>query len=215
MNKTKEVLKKLAGNRGFISLMAVAVVITTLMAVKDKPAKKTVTQIAPPIKEDVAVVEKKVEAAKETATKPVEKTEPEPELKKVEVVYKLPLQGELQRGYFTDELMWDETMKDWRTHQAIDIASDEGEEVDTAAPGTVISAKLDSMCGYVVSVDHGDGIVTTYKNMAKIVVAEGDILDEGQMIGTVGGNAPFEMAQKPHLHFEATKDGESINPLDL
>ena len=215
MNNKKEVLKKIAGNRGFISLMAVAVVVVTVMAIKSQPAKKTVTQIAPPIKEEVAVVEKKVEEVKEVVTKSAEKPEVEPEPQKIEVIYKLPLQGELQRGYFTDELMWDETMKDWRTHQAIDIASAEGDEVDTAAPGIVTEARLDSMCGYVVSVDHGDGVVTVYKNLAKIVVAESDILDEGQMIGTVGGDAPFEMAQKPHLHFEATKDGESINPLDL
>lgn len=213
MNNTKEVLKKLAGNRGFISLMAVAVVIVTVMGIKTNTTEKATTQIVPPIKEEVAVVEKKTEKPKETVTKTPKNTEVEPE--KIEVVYKLPLQGELQRGYFTDELMWDETMKDWRTHQAIDIASAEGDEIDTAAPGTVTEARLDSMCGYVVSVDHGDGVVTVYKNLGKIVVSEGDILDEGQMIGTIGAGAPFEMAQKPHLHFEATKDGESINPLDL
>ena len=215
MNKTKEALKKLTANRSFISLMAVAVVVVTVMAVRNKPAEKTVTQIAPPIKEEVVVTQKETEKVKETVSKPIQTQEAEPEPEKADVVYNLPLQGELQRGYFTDELMWDETMEDWRTHQAIDIASEEGDEVDTAAPGIVTEAKLDSMCGYTVSVDHGDGVVTVYKNLAKIVVEKGDTLDEGQMIGTVGGDAPFEMAQKPHLHFEATKDGESINPLDL
>lgn len=217
MNNTKEALKKIAGNRGFISLMAVAVVVVTLMAVKNKPAEKTVTEIVPPLQTEVDLSQKEVEKPKETAAKPVHKTQTEPEIEpqKAELIYKLPLQGEMQRGYFTDELMWDETMKDWRTHQAIDIAAEEGEEVDTAAPGVVTEARLDSMCGYVVSVDHGDGVVTVYKNLEKLVVKEGDTLDEGQMIGTVGGTAPFEMAQKPHLHFEATKDGEIINPLDL
>lgn len=217
MNNTKEALKKLAGNRGFISLLALAVVVVTVMAIKNKPAEKTATQIVPPLQSQADIPEKEIEVAKKEATvQTSQKTaETDPEPSKAEVVYKLPLQGEMQRGYFTNELMWDETMEDWRTHQAVDITCGEGDEIDTAAPGTVTEARLDSMCGYVVSVDHGDGVVTIYKNLDKIVVAKGDTLDEGQMIGTVGQSYPFEMAQKPHLHYEATKDGESINPLDL
>ena len=201
MNNTKEALKKLAGNRGFISLLALAVVVVTVMAIKNKPAEKTATQIVPPLQSQADIPEKEIEVAKKEATvQTSQKTaETDPEPSKAEVVYKLPLQGEMQRGYFTNELMWDETMEDWRTHQAVDIACGEGDEIDTAAPGTVTEARRDRMGGYVVSVDHGDGVVTIYKNLDKIVVAKGDTLDEGQMIGAVGQSYPFEMAQKPHL----------------
>ena len=132
-----------------------------------------------------------------------------------EVEYVMPLAGELQKSFSTDELLWDDTMKDWRTHNGIDIASDVGTEVDTAAAGIVIEAFESETYGFVVKVQHPDGIVTVYKNLERIVVEKDDAIDLGQMIGTVGNKASFEIGQKPHLHFEVIKDEKNINPMEL
>ena len=137
------------------------------------------------------------------------------EEEKQPIKYNMPLSGELQRDYSGEELAWDETMQDWRNHRGVDISSNAGDEVDTAAPGVVVESKKDEMYGYMVVVDHGDGVTTVYKNLESTVVETGDTLDEGQMIGKVGNSSAFEMAQKPHLHFEVMKDDVYVNPLEF
>ena len=50
------------------------------------------------------------------------------------------------------------------------------------------------------------------KDLFNLLVKEGDKVEKGQSIGTVGNNAPFEIADDPHLHFELIKDDEKIDP---
>ena len=216
-NKNSSVVK-LIGNKLFIALLVFAIAIIMVSAVFNRNAKELATNEQE--YEEIAVVS-------ETETSEIPYTEPEivestpvisenkPEEKMEEVEYTMPLTGELQKKFSIDELLWDDTMQDWRTHNGIDIASDIGAEVDTAAAGVVIDAYEDETYGVVVKVQHDDGVITVYKNLEKTVVEKDDILDKGQMIGTVGNKGAFEIVQKPHLHFEVIVDEKYINPLDL
>lgn len=216
-------VKKLLGNRVFISLLILAAVIVAVSAIFNGQTDKTATNTEQQTekKETNVVIPEKDSADNADMTDelletmlPADEKQPEKtEQEKTE--YKMPLSGELQRAYSSGELVWDETMQDWRTHNGVDIASDDGGEVDTSAPGTVTFAAKDESCGYVVKIDHQNGVTTVYKNLGKIVVKEGDSVDEGQMIGTVGASAAFESAQKPHLHFEVIEDGGYKNPVEF
>lgn len=219
MSKKNNVVK-LVSNKLFITLLVFAIAIIMMSAVFNRNAQQ-VAQNTEELHEEIPVVseteiniteEKEPEVAETIVT-----IEEEPEVIAVvgDINYKLPLAGELQKKFSTEELFWDETMKDWRTHNGIDIAANAGAEVDTAAPGTVLEAYEDEMYGFVVKVQHNDGVVTVYKNLEKTVVKKDDVLDEGQMIGTVGNTGAFEIAQKPHLHFEVISDDKNINPLDF
>lgn len=216
---SKNNVVKLIGNKLFITLLVFAIAIIMISAVFNRNAQE-LAQNQDEYNEELPVVsESDIVEPEETVNEVVETiiSVEEPEVVAVigEVEYKLPLAGELQKKFSTDELLWDETMQDWRTHNGIDIAADAGTEVDTAAPGTVLEAYEDEMYGFVVKVQHNDGVVTVYRNLEKTVVAKDDVLDEGQMIGTVGNTGSFEMAQKPHLHFEVICENKNINPLDF
>ena len=216
---SKNNVVKLIGNKLFITLLVFAIAIIMISAVFNRNAQE-LAQNQDEYNEELPVVsESDIVEPEETVNEVVETiiSVEEPEVVAVigEVEYKLPLAGELQKKFSTDELLWDETMQDWRTHNGIDIAADVGTEVDTAAPGTVLEAYEDEMYGFVVKVQHNDGVVTVYRNLEKTVVAKDDVLDEGQMIGTVGNTGSFEMAQKPHLHFEVICENKNINPLDF
>ena len=216
-------VKKLLGNKVFMSLLILAVGIVTVSAIFNGQTDKTATNTEQQTekKESGVVIPEKDTADNadmtdellETMLPADEKQPDKSEPKKIS--YKMPLNGELQKAYSSGELVWDETMQDWRTHNGVDIASDDGDEVDTSAPGTVTFAAKDESFGYVVKIDHQNGITTVYKNLGKIVVKEGDSVDEGQMIGTVGTSASFESAQKPHLHFEVIEDGVYKNPIEF
>lgn len=218
-------ITKLIGNKLFIGLLIMAVLIVTVSAVLNSRTDKTASNtdnMEESVQKEVSVVipENDTLISPENEEELLETMltadeQPSEEIAKKELKFKLPLNGEMQRGFSANELVWDETMQDWRTHNGVDIASKEGDEVDTSAPGVVTMSAKDERFGYIVEVDHQNGVKTVYKNLAKTVVKQGDIVDEGQMIGTVGKSASFESAQKPHLHFEVIEDGKYINPVEF
>lgn len=219
--KNSSSVAKLIGNKLFISLLVFAVVIVVFSAIRSTDtAKPTDTEVVLESEENLQVISEKdepidVEVSSEILETMLPVDEEPNEEEKQPIKYNMPLSGELQRDYSGEELAWDETMQDWRNHRGVDISSNAGDEVDTAAPGVVVESKKDEMYGYMVVVDHGDGVTTVYKNLESTVVETGDTLDEGQMIGKVGNSSAFEMAQKPHLHFEVMKDDVYVNPLEF
>lgn len=131
------------------------------------------------------------------------------------VSFAWPVFGEIDVGYFKDELVYNQTMMDWRTHSAIDIAADLGAKVMSVAEGTVTDIYEDALWGTVVVIDHGDGLESIYANLAAVpTVSIGDYVTSASVIGAVGDTAIGETGQPYHLHFSMKKDGESIDPTD-
>ena len=78
---------------------------------------------------------------------------------------------------------------------------------------TVKSIKNDPRYGLTIVIDHGDGMQTVYANLlTSEFVVEGEKVEKGQSIGTVGNTAVFEIADEPHLHFEILKDSIQVDP---
>ena len=79
--------------------------------------------------------------------------------------------------------------------------------------GTVKSIKNDPRYGLTVVVEHANGFQTVYSNLlSSEFVVEGENIEKGQAIGTVGNTAVFEIADEPHLHFEILKDNIQVDP---
>lgn len=128
----------------------------------------------------------------------------------------LPVQGAVQRPYSVTALAYDETMRDWRTHDGLDLAAEAGEKVSAITSGTVTGVFYDDRYGTTVTIDHGDGLVCTYAGLQEIpTVYEGDTVRPGDTIGAVGETNKCEVAQGTHLHLSATKNGETISPADF
>jgi len=126
-----------------------------------------------------------------------------------------PVEGELERLYDVDHLHYDVTMRDWRTHDGLDILAPLGQTVCAAMPGVVRFVQDDSFYGTFVTVDHGDGTCAVYANLASMpAVSVGDWVQAGDVIGAVGTTALCEIGQGTHLHFAVYLDGESVDPLN-
>ncbi len=124
-----------------------------------------------------------------------------------------PLEGETVSDYAMDCLAYNETTRDWRVHDGIDIAADAGAKVCAAAAGTVYTTYTDDKLGATVVIHHAEGYVSVYSSLSnEILVEPGDTVTMGQTIGTVGNTALLESAIGDHLHFSVTKDGESVDP---
>lgn len=112
------------------------------------------------------------------------------------------------------ELVKNETLNVWKTHDGVDIEANIGEAVRSMTKGTVKEVKNDPMWGTCVTVEHSGGVVGYYCNLSTALnVKEGDVLDAGDQIGVVGQTAQAELKMKPHLHFALKQNGSWIDPI--
>ena len=131
------------------------------------------------------------------------------------VMFGFPVSGAVVKDYSGDNLVYSDTLKDWRTHNGIDFYADEGTDVLAVADGTVEAITDNGMFGRSVIVLHDGGIRSIYSNLAEgTEVAIGDNVLKGTPIGRVGSTATAEAAEKPHLHFEISLNEETVNPHD-
>jgi murein DD-endopeptidase MepM/ murein hydrolase activator NlpD len=94
-------------------------------------------------------------------------------------------------------------------HAGLDFAGKQGSDVIAVASGVVTHAGNRFGYGEMVEVTHGDGYVTRYGHHAEIVVAVGEIVKKGQVIGKMGSSG---RSTGPHVHFEVLKDGRRVDP---
>ena len=79
--------------------------------------------------------------------------------------------------------------------------------------GTVSEVYEDGLMGTTVVLDHGNGLITTYCNLAgSPAVQAGQTVEAGEIIGAVGGSAIAESSLEPHLHLEASLNGQVVDP---
>jgi murein DD-endopeptidase MepM/ murein hydrolase activator NlpD len=131
-----------------------------------------------------------------------------------EPVFVWPLMGDIEVIYSVDELQYNKTMSDWRTHAGIDIAGTLGSKVVAAADGTVTDVKTDDLLGTTVTISHANGLKSIYANLAKTpVVKKGDKVAVGAVLGAIGDTAIGETNEAAHLHFAVTKDNLPSDPI--
>lgn len=97
-------------------------------------------------------------------------------------------------------------------HMGTDFAGGVGEPVRAAARGVVALVDQFHLGGNVVYVDHGAGLVTAYLHLSEQLVATGDTVQAGDVIGRVGATG---RVTGPHLHWIVRYGTISVNPLSL
>ncbi|MBQ5739840.1 MAG: M23 family metallopeptidase [Oscillospiraceae bacterium] len=177
-----------------------------------KPQELPVPLIIEPV--EPVIVEKEEPVKEEAPPKPIEKA---PDVTPVApTLIVSPLTGETLTAFSAAELLYSETLCDWRTHEGIDIAAAPGTQVLAACSGTILSVADDDLMGTTVIIDHGGGFETVYANLQSVpTVAPEQYVSAGQVIGSVGETAIAEAAVAPHLHFAVTRDGKPFDPADF
>src|SRR4029453_6020298 len=97
-------------------------------------------------------------------------------------------------------------------HAGIDYSADRGTPVVASNRGRVALLGEFFFAGRLVALDHGLGLYTLYFHLDGVSVTEGQIVERGQTIGTVGTTG---RSTGPHLHFGAQLGRARINPPDL
>jgi murein DD-endopeptidase MepM/ murein hydrolase activator NlpD len=94
-------------------------------------------------------------------------------------------------------------------HAGLDFAAEKGTAIHAAAGGTVAFAGFRPDFGWVVEVDHGNGLATRYAHASKLLVKAGAVVMPGDTIAAVGSTGRSTGA---HLHFEVLRNGEATDP---
>ena len=117
--------------------------------------------------------------------------------------YIWPAKGVLTSGY---------GMRWGRMHRGIDIAGPVGTPIVAAASGEVVSAGWNSGgYGNLVKLMHPDGSLTLYAHNSRILVHQGQEVEQGQFIAEMGSSG---YSTGPHLHFEVHPNGQAaVNPI--
>ena len=133
--------------------------------------------------------------------------------KNVSIKLQKPVEGNIMREFAKDNLVFSETLKEWITHNGIDIQAEKTTVVQAAADGVIKTIKNDPRYGLTIVIEHENGLQTVYANLlSSEFVKEGEKVIQGQSIGTVGNTAVFESCDEPHLHFEVLKDSVQVDP---
>lgn len=112
-----------------------------------------------------------------------------------------PLSGPVTQEYDPDS-----------RHFAIDIVAPRDTPIKAVANGTVIFAEWTAATGYVIIIEHREGLTSVYKHNGSLSKAQGDVVRAGEVVASVGNTG--ELTTGPHLHFELWKDGRPVNPLN-
>ena len=97
-------------------------------------------------------------------------------------------------------------------HLGVDLRGATGAPVLAANRGIVAAVDTFYLGGRIVYIDHGEGVVTAYMHLSRILVSPGDTVARGQRIGLVGATG---RVTGPHLHWAARYGELTVNPLDL
>ena len=135
--------------------------------------------------------------------------------KKVEekLVFSVPLDGEIQKMYSTDKVIYSKTLGQWKTHDGLDISASSSSTVNAIERGVVDDIYNDSFLGMTIVIEHISGYKSQYSNLDEdVFVSIGESVVKGQKIGKVGNTSVGEYLDDAHLHFMLFFNDESIDP---
>lgn len=130
--------------------------------------------------------------------------------------YAVPLENAvILKDYNAGELQYNDTLKQWEIHKAMDLVSETNANVYAIADGTVTNLYNNYLEGTVIEISHSNGLVSVYKSLEqKTNVNLGDSVKKGDVIGTASSSMSRENNSGSHLHFEMFLNNVAVNPND-
>lgn len=205
----KEKLVHFLKTKGYYMVLALCVLTVgtiSFLSYRMSQDQKTETPMEPSA-ENVEKVEENVPDQREETPK-TEEAPPEVQ----PAPYTAPLAGEIIAHYSPEQPVYSYTLKDWRTHNGIDVAAPKGTQVLNVCDGVVESVTTDDLMGNLVTVRHTDGKLSRFASLDTTTVEEGQLLKAGDPIGTVGKSMLLECGETDHLHYELWEEDRTVDP---
>lgn len=116
--------------------------------------------------------------------------------------YILPIEGRVSRRFQPAQAHW-----------GVDISCAAGEPILAMAEGTVVLAEYSYQTGYLIAVQHPNGLLSFYKHNSRLLRQVGEKVQGGDVLALSGGMGAYSSG--PHLHIETWLGGQPLDPLKL
>lgn len=168
-------------------------------------------------------VEEKTREQKETQTDTVKEEKEEKEEKTVATVAQdtlhfdknqtqWPIEGDILLDYSMDKTVYFPTLEQYRYNPAMVIGGAVNDKVKAAAGGKITKISENEETGCTVCQDLGDGYTAVYGQLKELNFAEGDMVQEGQVIGYVSEPTKYYVTEGSNVYFRMEKDGKAVDP---
>ena len=122
--------------------------------------------------------------------------------------------GRVLNAFSGDELVYNKTLGDWRTHNGVDYACAQDAQVCAPAAGKVTAVDTDGRWGSVVCIEDSAGRIWRVCGTTDPAVHTGDEVSVGQALGRAG-SIPNECAEETHIHLEVMQGNTYLDPAKL
>lgn len=123
------------------------------------------------------------------------------------------LNATIYKEFYGDNLIYNETLKQWETHNGIDLQVASGSKVYSILDGEVTDIYSNVLEGTVVVVEHEGGLTSCYGSLdSELNVEIGDTISRGDEIGAVSASAYAESDAGTHLHFSLYENDKKVDP---
>lgn len=152
-----------------------------------------------------------------------ESSEPEEDISQEDIVETIlrvnknlvfPTETKVIGKLFSEEMIYDATMRDYRAHMGTDFTCEEGDKVLSMCDGTVEEIYTSEMMGTVVRVSSGEFSILYCGLNEDVLVNSGDQVEKQQQLGTAMG-VPCEAEDGCHIHVEIIVRNRNIDPLTV
>lgn len=124
-----------------------------------------------------------------------------------------PVSGEVLIDYSMDATIYFPTLDQYKYNSALVLGSANGEPVQAAANGQVLSVVENEETGTTLTMDLGNGYQAVYGQLKDLTVSEGQIVEAGAVIGYVNDPTKYYVKEGANLYFAMTKDGAAVDPM--
>lgn len=131
----------------------------------------------------------------------------------VDLSLKPPVKGGKILREYTEDSVYYKILNVWKPHTGVDFEGKLGDDVYSMTGGRVTEVRSDKLFGDTVEISVNN-IVCSYSGIAGIKVKEGDVVDPGEVIGSVGV-VPIESSDSDHIHVSVKANGTYVDPLSF
>ena len=104
------------------------------------------------------------------------------------------------------------TLNQYKYNPALIISSEVGNQVIASAKGIVESVSVNEETGTTLKLNIGDNYNLTYGQLKEVAVAEGDVVEQGQLLGYISEPTKYFVEEGANLYFQMEKDGQPVDP---
>ena len=123
-----------------------------------------------------------------------------------------PAAGSILMDYSMDGTVYFKTLNEYKYNPALIIGSAVGNPVVASAKGIVEDISIDEETGTTLTMNIGNDYQLIYGELKELTVAEGDVVEQGQLLGYISEPTKYYCEEGSNLYFAMKKDGEIVDP---